>query len=619
VFAGDRGGDHPADRNQGAFNADPLSGWICAAGNPGYVPAWVVLAGAFAMTFARFGFAAILIAMTAPAAAQTTDELKARIAALEKENAKLHQELTSRRAPSAPRRADAHASNGLASTAISAPADRRIAAAYAAVPPLLGSWTGFYVGGNFGLSIGKNATDSLYTNQIGPQSIRRLETFNLSPQGGLAGLQAGFNWQASRHFVLGVEADYQWTNAGDTGCVLTCTDPVTRAGGLLYKQTLSSFGTLRGRAGWTNGPSLFYLTGGVAYGQFDTDLTYTQAVIGHLTNTREAKSGWTAGGGLETQITGNLTAKAEYLYIDFGTTGGQAIFDNSGGAGANLNIYDFSSHLHDHVFRAGLNYKFGDPIYVAAQNAAGSVPVPASDWAGFYVGANGGIALGRNPSNFFNLAPDGVTVTNDSKVNINPVGGFVGGQAGYLAKISPNWLVGVEADLQSSHLHDPTTCFGICASSQATGGVGGFFGLPGIGINSMSQREDWFATLRARAGWTNGATLFYATGGAALGRIVTDVNLIGGTLSPYNVKAQGAASIEATNWGWTIGGGIETALAANWSLKSEYLYMDLGRVGGTVLRNGGVEVITVSSQVRNHLFRLGVNYRTDWGDVIGWN
>ena len=33
--------------------------------------------------------------------------------------------------------------------------------------------------------------------------------------------------------------------------------------------------------------------------------------------------------------------------------------------------------------------------------------------------------------------------------------------------------------------------------------------------------------------------------------------------------------------GWTWGSGLEAQLAGNWSLKTEYLYVDLGKVENT--------------------------------------
>jgi len=56
------------------------------------------------MLFAKSGIIILLIAIASPAAAQTADEMKARIAALEKENAKLRERLTSRGPTSVPRK-----------------------------------------------------------------------------------------------------------------------------------------------------------------------------------------------------------------------------------------------------------------------------------------------------------------------------------------------------------------------------------------------------------------------------------------------------------------------------------------------------------------------------------
>ena len=228
----------------------------------------------------------------------------------------------------------------------------------AAPPPAAtGSWTGFYAGGNLGLSVGKNPTDSLLFRQvIGGGSIRSPETLDLSPQGGLAGLQAGVNWQLGRHFVLGTEADYQWSNASGSACVLSCSDPNLRSGGLVYHQTLSSFGTLRGRAGWSSGPSLLYLTGGLAYGHFDTTIFHTQTAA--FGRTAEGKSGWTAGGGLEWMFWPNWSAKFEYLYYDLGrVTNAFALIRVPPGIGVYA-ATQAADRFNGNIVRAGVNYHF---------------------------------------------------------------------------------------------------------------------------------------------------------------------------------------------------------------------------------------------------------------------
>jgi outer membrane immunogenic protein len=407
--------------------------------------------------------------------------------------------------------------------------------------------------------------------------------------------------------MAGAEVDFQWTNATVKNCVLGCVPPQIA---LLYNQRLDYFGTLRGRLGWADGPLLLYLTGGAAYGQIETSVVNIPS--GPLTDVREGKWGWTAGGGLESQVSGNVTAKLEYLYLDLGRTSGQGSVDFGGGS---IDTYSFSSRLHDHVFRAGMNYKFGEPVQVASLNAMGLSPVPATNWAGFYFGGNAGVSLARNPTNFVGFVPATNITEENTSVTSNPVGATMGGQAGYLARIAPDWLVGIEADLQSAHLNDATTCFVNCAPSQGTRPF-----IPSIAIHSVTEREDWFATFRGRAGWANGSTLYYLTGGAALARVEADVNFLSALLAPtYVAGANGGGIIAATKWGWVAGGGMETALMSNWSMKAEYLYMDLGSMSGTVLKNGGNEVFTVSSSLRNHLFRLGLNYHLGWNDVIGLN
>ena len=67
-------------------------------------------------------------------------------------------------------------------------------------PPAF-SWTGFYVGGNFGWSW----TQISDTVTIGGKAGPLAGTAN----GFLGGGQAGFNWQVFQPLVLGIEGDFQ--------------------------------------------------------------------------------------------------------------------------------------------------------------------------------------------------------------------------------------------------------------------------------------------------------------------------------------------------------------------------------------------------------------------------
>lgn len=102
----------------------------------------------------------------------------------------------------------------------------------------------------------------------------------------------------------------------------------------------------------------------------------------------------------------------------------------------------------------------------------------------------------------------------------------------------------------------------------------------------------WFGTARARLGWlpTNNL-LLYGTGGLAYGRYNAtavlnsqfNANLAGGPpFFEYNcVPAAGcfSGSNSRTSAGWTLGAGGELVLTSHITLKAEYLYVNLGRIG----------------------------------------
>jgi outer membrane immunogenic protein len=78
----------------------------------------------------------------------------------------------------------------------------------APLPPAVANWTGFYIGGNVGGSIGiVESTDS--TTAGGTLTDRR------ALPGAIGGFQAGYNWQAGL-WLVGLEADWQWSSEEST-------------------------------------------------------------------------------------------------------------------------------------------------------------------------------------------------------------------------------------------------------------------------------------------------------------------------------------------------------------------------------------------------------------------
>jgi outer membrane immunogenic protein len=244
------------------------------------------------------------------------------------------------------------------------------------VPPY--SWTGLYVGINGGYSWGRSDTDVQFLTFPGGVPIvapaGSITSADFKMDGGIAGVQAGYNWQQN-NWVLGIEGDIQWSGqkgSADFLCAAppfggaTCLPGFTflPAGStgvtLAIEQSLRWFGTLRGRAGVTVTPTwLLYVTGGLAVGNIKTDATlagFTNAapsvLVAATSSSSVTRAGWTAGLGTEFAIGGRWTAKIEYLYIDFGDVSGN-VANPLIGIQAN-----YSSSVTDNILRAGINYRF---------------------------------------------------------------------------------------------------------------------------------------------------------------------------------------------------------------------------------------------------------------------
>jgi outer membrane immunogenic protein len=242
------------------------------------------------------------------------------------------------------------------------------------------------------------------------------------------------------------------------------------------------------------------------------------------------------------------------------------------------------------------------PVYKA--------PVMAPWWDGFYVGANVGYSWGNSNTNaLFSNSATGVALAGasaSSSMN-GPLGGF---QLGYNWQLG-TWVFGLETDIQLTDQDGESafTCAGVFCNAGLTAVVGAPFTTPVLA--RMTQKLEWFGTLRGRIGTTvlSPTWLAYVTGGLAYGSVDTS-----GTISGFT--AGGAPTVagfanESTNVGWTIGVGLEGRIAEHWTGKIEYLYMDLGTfTTNAALPTNFIPIAaTFNSHVTDNILRVGVNYK----------
>jgi len=187
-----------------------------------------------------------------------------------------------------------------------------------------------------------------------------------------------------------------------------------------------------------------------------------------------------------------------------------------------------------------------------------AVAPPPFSWTGFYLGINGGGAFGSSSW--------------DSTGSRNIDGGLAGGQLGYNYQAGQA-VFGVEGDIDWADIDGSTTngCVGGCKTS-----------------------DTWLGTVRGRIGYAAGRFMPYVTGGAAFGDI--------------RASAPGVPTQSSDKTGWTLGGGLESAFAANWTAKVEYLYVDLGSFNcGSAC--SGIPATADNVSFHTNLLRAGVNYK----------
>jgi len=236
----------------------------------------------------------------------------------------------------------------------------------------------------------------------------------------------------------------------------------------------------------------------------------------------------------------------------------------------------------------------------------------APSWSGFYAGANIGYGWGLGdasvrpaapaviPADFPDL-PDFIQFMIDNAWYPNSLspserGVVGGGQVGYNWELPSGWVVGVEADLQLSGMRGSDSAIQTPEFAPRT-------------YTSVSKKVDWYGTVRGRAGYLiDPEWLIYATGGLAFGEtslgfhteLVDDVCVVDGTICSDD-------SSSGVKLGWTLGAGVEAMLSPKWSVKAEYLYVDLGKRSFNAQTTSPV-LFATSASFHENIVHVGLNY-----------
>jgi outer membrane immunogenic protein len=239
------------------------------------------------------------------------------------------------------------------------------------------------------------------------------------------------------------------------------------------------------------------------------------------------------------------------------------------------------------------------PIHRAPPPAYGPIyGAPALyDWTACYIGLNAGGVWGRmqntwtpneefDPAVVSSLHSNGSTTINAS--------GFTGG-----GEVGCNWQVttvvaGVEADFEYTGLDESRDRFVPLTELVAP-------------LHFHEEfRSKWLATFRGRLGWlVTPFVLLYATGGLAVANVETTDSVI----NQSNSADFNTLSSSETRAGWTLGAGAEWKFAPHWSVKAEYLFVELSQFNNTSTNNlDSLAAIDHTHHLRENLVRAGLNF-----------
>jgi outer membrane immunogenic protein len=239
-------------------------------------------------------------------------------------------------------------------------------------------------------------------------------------------------------------------------------------------------------------------------------------------------------------------------------------------------------------------------LLVGGAALAADVPGAPYNWTGFYAGLNVGVGINDSeyalrPSGLYSQPP--YVQSNALRTDSHGFddGAFTGGgQAGFNYQVG-RFVFGLETDFNYNGVEESISVNRALSSP-----------LVGRFIHTVTQDFDYFGTFRARVGVTpTDRWLIYGTGGLAYGHVSSKSNVLF-TLAGDNY----IGSSSEMRAGWTAGAGTEYAVAKNWVVRMEYLYLDLGTQSYSYTNQlfPGFDY-TTDITTREHVLRAGISFK----------
>lgn len=395
------------------------------------------------------------------------------------------------------------------------------------------NWTGFYVGG--GIAGVFNSADF----EQRPAGLFDTTNGSINPRPGAFGY-AGFNYQVAPWAVLGIEGGGTWLSSATYRNLGPAVD---------FLQRSTYVTSVTGRAGIVIQPDT------MIYGKVGPAWIETDGIQGFGTPFRQILPAIQSGVGIEYLVTPNIAVRGEINY----TYATSTLSLNTG-----FDVYRPSFLMLD----LGLSYKFDAP---AGWGSPGTTPGSARPGMA-YKAAPASVAAAPFTPNWTGWEIGGFISANGNQVAVEDK--LLSETGPYTSfNIGGGWLFGANYQYQRFVIGIEASQNFEAAKFQTAAGSGGL----GTNFYRFAKIDRTFA-LTGRAGWLfTPGTLIYAKAGPSELRLTPDMNYFN-AVAPNNVVARNL-------FGYQAGGGIETFVTSNVSVRAEGLYT---YTADTILLNGAV-------------------------------